>query len=88
MPEGANNPFRSPGDPSRYNNSAIEVMKQHGVRVNDLLAVVQPRLAELQLPGNVHFTGKGSQFLAEQVVAALTAELPAQPSAVAAPSSR
>lgn len=75
VPEGVSNPFRNPADPLRYNAAASEVMKARDVRVNDLFAFVQPRLAELQLPKNVHFTEKGSAALAEQVAAAITAEL-------------
>jgi lysophospholipase L1-like esterase len=79
VPEGATNPYRSSADPARYNAAAMGVMKPHGVRVNDLYAFIQPRVAELQLPKNVHFTAQGSAALAEQVSAAITAELAAKP---------
>ena len=73
--EGTSNPFRSPADPARYNAAAIEVAKANGVRVNDLFALVTPRLAAVQLPKNVHFTAAGSDLLAKQVAAVVTEEL-------------
>jgi predicted GH43/DUF377 family glycosyl hydrolase/lysophospholipase L1-like esterase len=72
---GTTNPFRSPADPARYNAAAIKVAKANGVRVNDLFALATPRLAEVQLPKNVHFTPAGSKLLAEQVAAVVTGEL-------------
>jgi len=68
---GTGNPFRHPDDPPRYNTAAVEVMKASGVRVNDLFAFIQPRLAEVQLPKNVHFTAAGSTMLARQVADAI-----------------
>ena len=79
VPAGVGNPFRDPYDPARYNAAASEVMQTQGVRVNDLFAVVQPRLAELQLPKNVHFNNQGSAALAKQVAAVITEELAAKP---------
>ena len=75
VPEGVRNPFRRPDDPPRYNAAAISVMKAHSIPVDDLFALVQPRLAELQLARNVHFTDKGSEVLAGQVAAAVTGGL-------------
>ncbi len=54
-------------------------MQAHGIRVNDRFALVQPRVAQLQLPKNVHFTEPASQALAEQVAAVITAELARKP---------
>jgi acyl-CoA thioesterase-1 len=75
VPKGVKSPFRDPSDPVRYNAAANEVMKNIGVQVNDLHTFIQPHLAELQLPQNVHFTGKGSEALAEQVARIITTEL-------------
>ncbi len=75
VPEGVKSPFRAPSDPVRYNLAANEVMKRGGVQVNDLHTFIQPRLAELQLPQNVHFTGKGCEVLAERIVEVITTEL-------------
>ncbi len=75
VPDGANNPFRSPADPPRYNAAASEVMRKSGIRVNDLFALAQPRLAQIQLPRNVHFTAQGSEALAKQVAEVIQSEL-------------
>jgi lysophospholipase L1-like esterase len=53
-------------------------MQQHGVRVNDLCGFVGPRVAELQLPKNVHFNAKGSEALAGEVAKAVTEALAAK----------
>ncbi len=78
VPEGANNPFRSPIDPPRYNAVAIEVAVRNAVAVNDLFAFIHPRLAELQNHKGVHFNEAGSRALAEQVAKVVLAELPAK----------
>jgi acyl-CoA thioesterase-1 len=75
VPEGCRNPFRSPQDPPRYNAAASELMKSRGIAVNDLFAFVQPQVAALQLPANVHFTDKGSKELGVQVAAAIESAL-------------
>jgi acyl-CoA thioesterase-1 len=49
------------------NAAAAEVMKKHGVLIDDLFAAITPRLAELQNPNDVHFNGKGYDFLGQQV---------------------
>ncbi len=69
VPEGAQG--RIKGDAARYDAVAAEIMKQHGVAINDLYAHVAPRLAELQQPANVHFTEEGSEFLGRQVAEAI-----------------
>jgi hypothetical protein len=42
-------------------------MQEEDMPVNDLYAFAQPRLKELQLPVNVHFTKDGSRQLAGEV---------------------
>jgi acyl-CoA thioesterase-1 len=42
-------------------------MRQNNIRVDDLYRLALPRLKELQLPKNVHFTSAGSDVLAGQV---------------------
>lgn len=76
VPEGELNPPRSNADVIRYNEIAAKVMAENGVRINDLYALCLPRLAELQLPVNVHFSAKGSAALAEQVAAVIAEVLP------------
>ena len=72
---GTTNPLREPDAPPRYNAAVLEVMKTHGVRVNDLFAFCEPQLEKLQLPRNVHFTAAGSKALAEQVAKVIEEEL-------------
>jgi len=65
VPEGAGG--RVVGDAARYNAVAAEVMKAHGIAVDDLYGFAKPRLEKIQRPKNVHFTPEGSKALAEQV---------------------
>ena len=51
------------------NAVAAEVMKTHGVVIDDLFSAVTPRLGELQNPNDVHFNGPGYDFLGGQVAA-------------------
>lgn len=71
-------PPRRPADVPQYNTVAREIMKRHGVPINDLYQAVLPRLSELQIPDNVHFKPEGSRFLAEQVAAAIRQALGAR----------
>jgi hypothetical protein len=67
VPPGAKG--RVVGDSKRYNEAAARVMKKHGVPTHDMYAFCMPRMKEIMLPANVHFTGDGSKALAETVVA-------------------
>lgn len=62
------NPLRDPGMPEKYNRVAIKIMNKNNIVINDLYAFMQPRLTELQLPENVHFTPEGYLALAQKVV--------------------
>ncbi len=75
VPEGGVKPHRDVEDPQRYNAIARKIMQEEGIAINDLYAVCEPRLAELQKPVNVHFTAEGSRLLAEHVVKHLRAAL-------------
>lgn len=66
-PENPAGPLREVGEAERYNAVALKIMKRQGVAVNDLYALVLPRLAELQQPKNVHFKPAGSRVMAEHV---------------------
>jgi acyl-CoA thioesterase-1 len=63
-------------DELRYNEAAVRLMKELGVAVDDLHAVVAPQQAKIQLPHNVHFTKEGYEMLADQVVASIMPGLP------------
>jgi acyl-CoA thioesterase-1 len=68
VPEGPVSPKRIPADVERYNDAAERVMRKHGVAINDLYSFALKRLQDIQRPVNVHFTEKGSEELASQVV--------------------
>jgi len=71
VPEGKQNPPRESADVTRYNAAARRVMESHGVAVDDLYAAALPRVAEIQLPGNVHFNAAGWEVLGGKVAAAI-----------------
>jgi acyl-CoA thioesterase-1 len=73
VPEGAQG--RIPEDAAKYTQIAARIMEEQGVAVNDLYAFAKPRLAQIQMPANVHFTSEGSATLAEQVARAITSAL-------------
>ncbi|MDD7986689.1 SGNH/GDSL hydrolase family protein [Lentisphaera marina] len=60
-------PCRIPEDAKIYNEVAQKLMQKNQIVINDLYTFTQPRLKELQIPVNVHFTPKGSQSLAKEV---------------------
>lgn len=65
VPDGTTG--RLPADALRYNEIAAEVMKAEGIPVHDLNGFAAARLAEIQLPQNVHFSPEGSEVLAGDV---------------------
>ena len=69
-------PYRDPADPAKYNAAAITIMKANNIPVDDLYALVLPKLAEVQKPKNVHFNPAGSALLAKQVTEMISAALP------------
>lgn len=73
VPEGS--AARIAGEEVKYNEVAGRVMKDSGVVTNDLHALCLPKLAEWQLPNNVHFKEDGSAGLAVKVAAAIEAAL-------------
>ena len=73
---GILSPIRRFGDIGAYNAAAKKVMDENGVAIDDLGAAVQPEVARLQNPHDVHFSKEGSQFLAERVAASIAAQLP------------
>jgi lysophospholipase L1-like esterase len=57
------------------NTAAAEVMKKHGIAIDDLFTAITPHLATMQNPDDVHFTGQGYDFLGETVAKAIEAAL-------------
>lgn len=66
VPEGCQ-PMREPEDAPAYNAVAKKVIDDAGIATDDLYGFSLPRLKEIQLPANVHFSPAGSAVLAEQV---------------------
>jgi hypothetical protein len=67
VPEGTTN--RVADESVQFNAAAAAVMEKAGIPVNDLHSHAAARLAEVQLPANVHFSDPGSVYLAEKVAA-------------------
>jgi lysophospholipase L1-like esterase len=74
-----------PDDPSKKqtaasiverNKAAAELMKKHGVTIDDLFAAITPHVAEMQNPQDVHFNAKGYDVLGETVAEAIESQLP------------
>ena len=69
---------RVKGDALVYNRVAAEVMKAHGIPIDDLHAHALKKLPGIQCePGNVHFTEKGYDYLAVQVARSIMQRLEA-----------
>ncbi|MGB8169131.1 MAG: SGNH/GDSL hydrolase family protein [Chthoniobacteraceae bacterium] len=75
VPAGKVDPPRQPDDVIKYNEVARKVMIQNGVAIDDLYALALPKLADIQLPHNVHYTREGYAELARQVAARIKAAL-------------
>lgn len=71
-----NNEKFSEAQCERLNRVADEIMQRHGIPEDDLYTLIQPRLAELQLPHNVHFQEQGYEVLGRQVADSIIAVLP------------
>lgn len=69
-------PDRRFADVAAYNAAAARVMKDHGVIVNDLNALIAPHVREVQKSNDVHFTSEGAAMLAKQVAASIQIQLP------------
>ena len=77
VPNGGNlAPNRKFGDVNTYNTIAVQVMKNHGVHVNDLNKAITPSIEKSQIPKDVHFTKEGSKLLAEAVAKTIEQSLP------------
>lgn len=75
VPEGDQRPPRKAEDVARYNAIAKKVMDENGVAIDDLYAFALPKLKEIQLMSNVHYTPQGYQALGEEVVRAIATSL-------------
>lgn len=57
------------------NKQAAELAAKHSLLIDDLYSAIQPRLAEMQNPGDVHFNGAGYDFLGGNVARCIEAAL-------------
>ena len=75
VPTGIVDPPRQPEDVMKYNEVARQVMIKNGVAIDDLFATALPRLPDIQLPHNVHYTKEGYAEFAKQVAASIETAL-------------
>lgn len=62
----------TPEQQAKYSEAALDVMKKHGVEINDLYAHILPTLEKHSGgPDNVHFNGAGNGHLAKKVIETL-----------------
>lgn len=62
----------TPEQQAKYSEAALEVMKRHGVEINDLYSHILPTLDQHSGgPDDVHFNGAGNGHLAKKVVETL-----------------
>jgi len=73
-PVGPGAQYRFNSDVIAYNGVAAELMRDRGVWINDLYAVVEPRAGELLADG-VHLTPGGSEILADAVATTIAQQL-------------
>jgi lysophospholipase L1-like esterase len=66
VPDAKVNPPRRSADVIVFNAAAKKIMVESGVAIDDLYALVNPRLEELQLPANVHYSKAGYDVLGRQ----------------------
>ena len=74
-PDKVDGPLRDPGMSEKYNRVAIKIMNRNQIDINDLYTFAQPRLQEIQLPHNVHFTEEGYRELGRKVIDRITEHL-------------
>jgi len=68
---------RKKGDEKKYNASADEIMKKHGIRINNLHRHAQKKTPEIYVrKGDVHYTKEGYNFLAKKVAEEIKKVLP------------
>jgi lysophospholipase L1-like esterase len=75
VPQGNLNPPRKSEDVVAYNVIAQKIMEENKIAVDDLYSYALPKLKEIQLPANVHYTRRGYEVLAKQVVASIESAL-------------
>ncbi len=59
------------GSVEAYNMAAQELMKEHGIVVNDLYNAILPYIDQVQPEKDIHFDESGSRILASEVVSSI-----------------
>lgn len=77
VPAGKLSPPRETADVPAYNGVALKIMEENGIAIDDLYGFALPRLPEIQLDANVHFTQAGYRALAERVAESVMRGVPA-----------
>lgn len=68
----------------KWKEAALEVMRKHDVVINDLHALVTPKLGKyLNKPSDVHFNKEGSAVMAEQIAEVIRVQLDRDPASSA-----
>ncbi len=75
VPDADVTPPRKNSDVLAYNAVAKRIMADNAISVNDLYGFAFPRLSQIQLPANVHYTADGYEALAERVAASIQSAL-------------
>jgi lysophospholipase L1-like esterase len=74
VPDGEIGRFK--GDAVKYNDIAAEIMKKHGILIDDLYTPAMKRTPAIYVEaGNVHFTDAGYDYLAEALAQSVRNEL-------------
>ena len=58
---------QTPASIVERNKAAAQIMRKHGVAIDDLFTAVTPHLKTMQNPNDVHFNAAGYEFLGQQV---------------------
>jgi hypothetical protein len=72
VPEYVLSTKRRAADAPVYNSVALRIMEEEKIHIDDLNALISPRLVELQWPNDVHFGLEGDQVLGERVATCVT----------------
>lgn len=59
----------------RLNAAAAQVMKKHGIPIDDLYAVVKPKLSSIQCPDGCHYRPEGYRMLGQAVAKCIIHQL-------------
>ena len=78
-------PERRNADALAYNAAALRIMKENRIQIDDLYEFALPRLREIQLEDDVHFSFEGSRVLAQRVADVILDALRARPRTLSNP---